>query len=895
MGLKYQHHKYGPLLITLCLLLFHNESHSRINGLDNYSFKTDELRPKIALVLSGGGARGIAQIGVLKELEKEGIQIDYIIGTSIGSIVGGLYASGYSASELDSIISSADWTDILSLTSEEIRDKQLLDQKIVSDRSILTLRFQNFKFIVPEGTSFGTKFNLYLQELISESLYHGINDFDNLRYRFRAIATDLIKGETVSIGDGNLITALRASSTIPLRFAPIKYKDKILVDGGILANIPVFQAKEFNPDIIIAINTTTPLNEKADLDKPWTIADQVISVPMKKFEDSALKYADIVIQPDIGDHSNADFSGLSELIARGEAAASNLIKDIKNIYAHKRDSIVKEYFPWYFKSRAYWELNIAGFDQSDSLSLVTYIRDLAKTDYNGISESRIIKHEYDSIIVDKHGKVNITAVAGQSIKGFLVYFPVDSVAVELMELLKVQWPERNSCTPTMKRAINEFCVKYLRKIGYSFAEIENAWLDSNGICQLRISDGRVHEIIIGGLNEKDLFLVNRELEFTQGNPLRTNDLIRSWQNIISTDLFYDVEIFPESHRDSLGVDITISLKERGNQTLRIGARVDNERYLQGGLDFVQENILHLGTRLFLSGAIGTRNGRISAGLEVPRIAESMFKLKSAAYYDSKDIHSFESDSLSKPNRFSSVISGEYREERFGALLNAGTQIGKVGLLDAEYRYERQRSYDLDTSSKPQFNTISTIRFRTIFDSRDRGYFAEDGSLIEISLESTIPLGIDLVSFSKAIYNHKTYLSTGAHTFIPSINFGYADRTMPSPEFFSLGGEDSFYGYREDEMRGRQMLRIALEYRYKLPYKIFFDTYLSARYDLGSVWDMPEDIKFASMKHGIGAMISFDTPVGPANFGFGESFYFKGSPSATVWGVPQLYFSIGMRL
>jgi len=124
--------------------------------------------------------------------------------------------------------------------------------------------------------------------------------------------------------------------------------------------------------------------------------------------------------------------------------------------------------------------------------------------------------------------------------------------------------------------------------------------------------------------------------------------------------------------------------------------------------------------------------------------------------------------------------------------------------------------------------------------------------------------------------------------------GFADKTMPITEEYSLGGQDMFFGMRKNEYRGRQIFLTSLEYRYKLPVKIFFDTYISARYDLGSIWPERDDIRFKDLRHGIGATISFDTPIGPADFSVGKSFKFiKNLPENPIsWGNTEFYFSIG---
>ena len=135
------------------------------------------------------------------------------------------------------------------------------------------------------------------------------------------------------------------------------------------------------------------------------------------------------------------------------------------------------------------------------------------------------------------------------------------------------------------------------------------------------------------------------------------------------------------------------------------------------------------------------------------------------------------------------------------------------------------------------------------------------------------------------------------TLVPRFKIGFADNTMPLSEQFILGGMDSFFGMNENEYRGRQIFLSSLMYRLKLPFQIFFDTYLKFRYDLGSTWAVQSQIKFKDLRHGIGGMVAFDTPIGPAEFGIGRSFLIKRKIPENIisWGETLFYFSVGYRV
>src|SRR3989304_10192637 len=175
--------------------------------------KVPQNKPIVALALSGGGARGLAQIGVLKALEEAGIDLDIIVGTSMGSIIGGLYAAGYSVDQLDSIAENTNWNDLLSLEGETDRGELFIDQKVTEDKAILTLRLDGLSPIIPTSINTGHRLSNYLNLLTLQAPVHSYS-FDDLKIKFRAVCTNLITGEPVILDKGSLSQAMRASSSV---------------------------------------------------------------------------------------------------------------------------------------------------------------------------------------------------------------------------------------------------------------------------------------------------------------------------------------------------------------------------------------------------------------------------------------------------------------------------------------------------------------------------------------------------------------------------------------------------------------------------------------------------------------------------------------------------------
>ena len=245
------------LLFTFVFLLFTSNS----NAQDTIK------KPKIGLVLSGGGAKGLAHIGVLKIIDSLGIKIDYIGGTSMGAIVGGLYASGYTGKQLDSIFKTLDMND---LVQDNIpRKSKLLINKRNDDIYALTLPFKNFKLETPNAFSKG----LYNFNFLSQVTYHArnIRDFKKLPIPFLCMTTDIETGEQVVLDKGILPQALVASGSIPSLFYPIEIEGRLLVDGGLTNNYPVEELRKLGADIIIGVDVQEELKSRKELQGITTI------------------------------------------------------------------------------------------------------------------------------------------------------------------------------------------------------------------------------------------------------------------------------------------------------------------------------------------------------------------------------------------------------------------------------------------------------------------------------------------------------------------------------------------------------------------------------------------------------------------------------------------------
>ncbi len=285
-------------------------------------------KPKVCLTLSGGGARGSSHIGVLKILERERIPIDCIVGTSFGALAGGLYSSGYSAGEIEKILSSQDWSAIFS-DAPQRHLMPILERRNL--RYQLQISFKDWSPGLPPGLWEGQRMTESLNVLTTDRLLDAQNDFDKLPIQFRAVATNLLNGKPYVFKEGRMAEALRASMAIPLVFTPVEKDGMLLVDGGLVANLPTEVARSLGADIVIASDATSPLLEKDRIHTFINVVDQAISLQMQQNVEISRKFADILLKPELEDFTASDYLKIPEIIAKGEQEAIRRLGEIKNL------------------------------------------------------------------------------------------------------------------------------------------------------------------------------------------------------------------------------------------------------------------------------------------------------------------------------------------------------------------------------------------------------------------------------------------------------------------------------------------------------------------------------------------------------------------------------------
>ena len=292
---------------------------------------------RVGLVLGGGGARGLAHVGVLQVLEEQGVQIHAVAGTSMGAIIGGLYAAGYRASQIERIALGIDWERVF---SDDAARQQRSMQRKQDDRLGLigaSAGLKNGKLVLPAGILTGQQISLLLQRLFLPRA--DIRDFDRLPIPFRAVATDIVSGEAVVMRRGNLAEAIRASMNVPGIFAPVEWEGHQLVDGGLVNNLPVTVMRQMGVDYIIAVPVSAPMLGKDKLGSLIDVTDQLTRMMIaqnESYQEDFLTDADVLIRPDLSEIGSGDFNKASLAIAEGRKAAEGFLQRFRQWCGRER-------------------------------------------------------------------------------------------------------------------------------------------------------------------------------------------------------------------------------------------------------------------------------------------------------------------------------------------------------------------------------------------------------------------------------------------------------------------------------------------------------------------------------------------------------------------------------
>ncbi len=852
--------KIARVFVIQCILLFANVVQAQTGSYEiagKFFPYLEKSEPRVALVLSGGGSRGISQIGVIEALEAAHIPIDLVVGTSMGSIIGGLFASGYSGHQLDSIALSQNWNQLLALSDAVSRSDLFLQQKQDEEQSFLVIRLNGFEPVLPSSLANGQRLTTLLTRLVLNAPFRVVHSFDDLAIPFRSVATDKISGIRGDISTGDLAQAMRASSTVPVVFTPIRADSMRLVDGGLVSNIPVDVAKSMGADLVIAVNTTSPLRSERNIETPWDALDQVTSIMMQQSNRLELEKANVVVTPDLDGHLASDFHNLDSLIYQGRIAAESKIGEIDSLYriaqAKMRRSELKD-------GRNRIIMNEPHLQTDDTLAAPP-------------------PYESKSLLLISR------------VRFYDAYRLPDSVLIRPFTELLGHYD-----TPVQ---INKACKDLIwiyRRNDLGMARITQVAYDSlNSVLNITIDEGEISRIMLKGNTVAKPFLIRREFPLGPEDLFTTSQAIEGINNIYSTNLFSQVLLWTQFDPAST---LTIDVTEKSSRLLRFGLRADNERNGQLFTSLSDDDLFGTGTRTGLLFAGGTRNRLGEFFIGTTRILNTDLTYDFRAFTGFRDLRVYDDQpNPEEPNVWILASVGEYRIIRSGYQFSIGTQIKRFGTVNATLDYGWDRIKPLHNYSGTFSARLVDLKIGSFVDTRDRSAFPRSGILSNIYFETSLKGLNSEMPFSRIYFDYETYQTAfSIFTLKQHYIFGFGDNALPLTRQFSLGGQDLFYGLREDALRGRQILLASAELRVKLPIKIFFDTYLAARFDIGDVWSQQENIVIKSLKQGLGLSLGFDTPIGPLVVAAGKAFYpGKGDKLQTLSTPLQFYFKIGVEI
>ena len=846
------------------------------NSYFNFFPQKKIVLPKVGLALSGGGVRGIAHIGVLQVFEENGITVDCIAGSSMGSVIGGLYAIGYHPEEIENISKQIDWSEVFK--DVQPRTNLLITQKEETPKYLFQLRLEGFSLYIPPAYSQGQKIMEMLDDLILRASSHISSDFDEFKIPFRSVATNLVNGRKVSIGKGNLEEAIMGSLAVPLLFAPVVIDTVELMDGGLVENIPVREVQSMGADIIVAVDATSPFRGKRELRYPWQHADQIINIMQAPVNEELRKMADLLIRPQIESGDLPEREDIDDLISAGRNAALNLVDSIKKVIDEKYSSLNDDS-----------NIDIAGIriEGLQNLNPSIFSKKLeplkgSKTTSNKLK--KVIADIYNTgffsdikIYVEKEyipSNVIIFVKENPVIKEFEFYgnriFP-DSVFANLLK-------------PEIDRVFNyhrgeilfQGILRLYRKNGYAYASIQECKYDSTAeTMSVQIDEGRIKKINVKGLVKTKDFVVLREFPLKEGDIFNINDAKEGITNIYSTGLFNKVHLNMES--SLIDKILKLNVQEKKFTILRFGATYNNDNKGKGFIEYLDDNLFGVALKSNLYLQYGEKDQHYLYSLRSDRIYSTNLNFNLKLRYMDKKI-------------YTSLISGErgeYRDKRYGVVFTFGEQIRKLGLISMEAKIERS---EILTYPVPDYNEgmeIRALTFRSVVDTRNKYPFPTEGKYHHMYYETAtgkiLEGAVSYIKFFTSLESFSTY--NERYTLKPRLTFGFADNTLPFSEMFRMGGSSSFYGYYDGQLFGRIIILGNFEVSSKIPIKKLVNTYLNFRYDVGGVWKSGEKVRVKDLIHGFGISYAIDLPIGPAEIAYGFAKEAK---------LKRLYFSIGHR-
>jgi len=824
----------------------------------------DDL-PRLGIALAGGGAKAAAAIGVLKVLKREGIPVSFVAGTSMGAGVGGMYAAGYSPDEIEKIFLANDWNDIFNDTPSRAFLTQ--EQKDAGSRYLLEFTFRDGMFRLPSGLTAGQKLmNLVASKTLAASFEADL-DFDRLPIPFRAVATDIETGNAVILSHGLIHEAIRASMAIPLVFQPIELDGKLLVDGGLVNNLPVDVVKAMGADVVIAVDSSSQPDDRQKLTSLFEIMNQSISMPIRKESDRQAALANLVIVPDTTAFSFTEFPAMKQIIAQGEAAAQAALPRIRELMKPKQaPSVAVDNF-------RITNLEIQGNNiVSESrlrlaMALILSPRDIRKTlaQVYGVGPFSDV-----ALTLEREGagyRAVLTVVENAPIKSIVITGNTIVPTADIMAALS--WQMNHPLDNTRLASSLDRIIAQYRDQGYLLARVERAEVKPGGALELAFYEGRVDSITLSGHTKTSRYLIRRETRTRIGRPLNFEVAAQDVQRLYALDYFETIGVDMTKSPQG-GINMTIKIKEKPANRIRLGLRYDLEDSFTGLTDIVVDNVGGRGVKIFLNTRYGNYTD-IALGYRSPVVLRTYFQHTVDYLYQNRNYYIYEDKHTIK----------QLEITRAGGEFAFGYQWFRFGDTYLRYRYATDKTEEIFGLNPPKHTEhVGSIALLSTMDNRDKSDFPHAGILFKGSYESARPVYGSSTVFTKTTgYAQGNIPLAERHTLVMEGSLGLGSGIIPYIDQYGIGGADyllgiPLFGYQRREFTGSDELGFGLAYRWKIKnYQLnaIKALYLNLAGQAANVWNRREDMSASDLRNGAGIGLHADTLIGPMrlDFGMGE--------------------------
>ncbi|GAB4330242.1 MAG: patatin-like phospholipase PlpD [Calditrichia bacterium] len=763
-----------------------------------------ENRPKVGLVLSGGGARGFAHIGFLKVLDSLQIPIDYIAGTSMGGIVGGLYSIGYRHQDLEEFATNLNWMEIFS--DAPPRNRQPYFQKKDNGRYQLEFDLDGVKPVPPGGFIRGQK----IIQLFSKMTfaYESLRNFDRLPIPFRCVAVDIATGQEVVLRSGSLAKALRATMSIPSVFSPVEWDNYLLVDGGVINNLPVDVVRRMGADIVIAVNVGTPMKKRNELKNLFDVMSQVISLSGLQKEQQNIEAADLVITPHLQGFSSADFDErkVPLIIEKGLQAAREALP---------RLLALQEKYSLYSPNTA--NETLAGADSS--------------------------------VLI--HG-IQITGNTTLPFSFVLKQFGLKTGEVVSDSLLKSR----------VSAMLNS---GYFQRVDFELRPVIGNMVD----IFLNIKEKTrpiLHGVVITGNKNLPFSFINRLLGLQPGDPFDTEILDQRITEMYALGYFdqisYEVEPVNEN-----SLRLILRVKERSLRKMQVGLKYDDYHQLVGVVAIKGTNVPFAGLRAeaeFMFGGENRFNYHLSypsRSLDIPiyPFIHIQYKRLPVDYFDGKGIKlaSYRDQSVSYGMGIGLMETHYWNAEvEFN---REDMNIHPTIAIPDTSRFPiwKDKLWKLD------------IRFQ--LDWLDDVLLPRKGLLIKANYERSTKEWNSPISYTRTevqVDLYKTHFKR--HTLHFSGYYGDGSPSLPVYKYFIISDASRFVGYDYNQIGGHRVQTLGFCYRYEHRRDIFFKLAANVAIDLEGLNTSGELVQ-RDYLWGFGGGVKLLSPVGPLELmvSFGE--------------------------